>query len=73
MNEQLPQWWSSRCFDFLCGFLLGLLFCVGGVMGDRGTASIANVLAIGLICGGLSVLFGRRLWRFIIRVGKLLP
>ncbi len=73
MSEQERLRWSSRCFDFLCGFLLGLLFCVGGVMGDRGTASLANVLAIALICGGLSALFGPRLWRFVIRVGKLLP
>ncbi len=73
MNEPKQLRWSSRCFDFLCGFLLGLLFCVGGVMGDRGTASVANVLVIALICGGLSVLFGRRLWRFVVCVGKLLP
>jgi hypothetical protein len=42
-------------------------------MANRGTASIASVLAIALACGGLSVLFGRRLWQFVVRVGKPLP
>jgi hypothetical protein len=73
MNEQQRLWWSSRCFDFLCGFLLGLLFCVGGLTGDHGASSIAGALAIALTCGGLSVLFGRRFWRFIVRMGKLWP
>ncbi len=67
MNEQLPQWWSSRRVDFVCGFLLGLVFClVAAVASSQEPISIADVFLFALILGVAGMVFGRRFWRSIL-------
>ncbi len=61
--------WLRRSFDFACGFLLGIVCCIGSVATGNGQNSsvgeiLAEMLLVGLILGAGAAVFGRRFWRY---------
>lgn len=65
MNRAPESRWSDRKVNFMFGFLLGIVFCIGGVARRHDVSeSIGAMLLIGLVCGTITALVGRRIWRW---------
>jgi hypothetical protein len=66
-KHKRKAWWRERLFDFVCGFLLGIVLWVfGSAWGSYGlSSSLAHMAVMSLFCGALATVFGRRFWRFV--------
>jgi hypothetical protein len=65
VSHQSSACWSDRWIDFVCGFLLGIVACIGRVARGAGVESVGMMLLAGLFLGTLTALFGRRVWRWL--------
>ena len=57
--------WSDRLFDFVCGFLFGIvLYVIGEAKGRGYSASVGGMLLLCLLSGTIAAVFGRRFWQW---------